>query len=251
VTGIAAFLESFGPEIAAHTWEHVYLTFVSLAIATAIAVPFGIWLTQTRLKRLPPLVLSAFGVVQTIPSLALLALMVAVFILVNRLYGGEQWYLTGGLVPTIGVLPALVALVLYALFPILRNTYTGIRQVDPATVEVAVGLGMTRTQVLGKVQLPLALPFIMAGLRIATVWTIGIATLCGLVGAGGLGDLIMKGLRSNRLDYLAAGTLPAAALALVFDGIMGGVERWLTPPGLRVREDATPDGLAAGDNRVV
>jgi len=244
VTAVGAFLRGFGPEIAAHTWEHVYLTVVSLVLAAALAVPLGIWLTQTRLRRLPPLVLSAAGVVQTIPSLALLALMVAAFIVVNRLYGGPEWYRAGGILPTIGVLPAVVALVLYAVFPILRNTYTGIRQVDPATVEVAVGLGMTPRQVLAKVQLPLALPFIMAGLRIATVWTIGIATLCGLVGAGGLGDLIMRGLRSNRLDYLIAGTLPAAALALIFDGLMAAVERWLTPPGLRAAA-AGPD-LAGG-----
>jgi len=246
VTALAGFLERFGPEIAVHTWEHVYLTVVSLALAAALAVPLGVWLTQTRRRRVPPLVLGAAGVVQTIPSLALLALMVAVFIVVNRVYGGPEWYRTGGIVPTIGVLPAVVALVLYAVFPILRNTYTGIRQVDPATVEVAVGLGMTRAQVLGKVQLPLALPFIMAGLRIATVWTIGIATLSGLVGAGGLGDLIMKGLRSNRLDYLAAGTLPAAALALAFDALMGGVERWLTPPGLRAAAPAAAAGEPEG-----
>jgi osmoprotectant transport system permease protein len=233
MTGGLSFLERFGPEIAAHTFEHVYLTFVSLAAAVAVAIPLGIYLTRTRWPRLAASVMSAAGIVQTIPSLALLALMVTFFMLVNRLYGGPEWYREGGILPTIGVLPAVLALVLYALLPILRNTYTGIRQVDPDTVEVARGMGMTPRQVLGRVELPLALPFIIAGIRIATVWTIGIATLCGLVGAGGLGDLIMKGLRSNRLDYLVAGTIPAALLALVFDSLMAFIERWLSPPGLR------------------
>jgi osmoprotectant transport system permease protein len=227
------FFEKLGVEILIHTYEHVYLTLISLVIAATAAVPLGIQLARTKHRRIASSVIAAVNAVQTVPSLALLALIVAVFVLINRIIGGPEWYLSGGVLPTIGVLPAIVALVLYALLPILRNTYTGMRQVDASVREVAQGMGMTPRQVLTRVELPLALPVIMAGLRISMVWTIGIATLCGLVGAGGLGDLIMIGLRSNRLDYLVAGTLPAAVLALAFDALMGFAERWLTPPALR------------------
>jgi osmoprotectant transport system permease protein len=230
---MAVFFEKLGTDILVHTYEHVYLTLISLFIAAAIAVPLGIQLAHTRRRRMASAVIAAVNTVQTVPSLALLALIVAVFVLINRISGGPEWYLSGGVLPTIGVLPAVFALVLYALLPILRNTYTGIRQVDASIREVARGMGMTPGQVLARVELPLALPVIMAGLRISMVWTIGIATLCGLVGAGGLGDLIMIGLRSNRLDYLLAGTVPAALLALVFDALMGWAERWITPPALR------------------
>jgi osmoprotectant transport system permease protein len=136
--------------------------------------------------------------------------------------------------------------VLYALLPILRNTYTGIRQVDPSVIEVAAGMGMRRRQILLQVELPLSLPVIMAGLRIATVWTIGVATLCGLIGAGGLGELIFRGLRSlpRTADYLVAGTVPAALLALGADTALGALERWLTPPGLRPETQTEKQGSA-------
>jgi osmoprotectant transport system permease protein len=163
------------------------------------------------------------GAIQTIPSLALIAFIVVVFAVIK--------------LPTIGTIPAMVALVMYALLPILRNTYTGIRQVDDSIIEVAVGMGMKSRQILFAVELPLALPVIMAGIRISTVWTIGVAALCGLIGAGGLGDLIIKGLRSIRSDYLLAGTVPAAMLALLFDWLLGLVEKWLTPEGLRLEQD--------------
>jgi osmoprotectant transport system permease protein len=142
---------------------------------------------------------------------------------------------------TIGLLPGLVALVLYALLPILRNTYTGIRQVDPAVIEVATAMGMKPREILLKVEMPLSLPVIMAGIRISTVWTIGIATLCGLIGAGGLGELIFRGLRSlpRTADYLVAGTVPAAALALLSDTVLGRVEHWLTPEGMRMESETS------------
>lgn len=229
---VVEFFHKFGFEVLSHTYEHVYLTLISLIIAATIALPLGIHMARTRSQKLTSAVMSTVNLIQTIPSLALLALIVASFVLINRVAGGAQWYRAGGILPTIGALPAIVALVLYALLPILRNTYTGIKQVDPSVKEVAIGMGMTQRQVLTKVELPLALPIIMTGIRIATVWTIGIATLCGLVGAGGLGDLIMIGLRSNRLDYLIAGTIPAAGLALVFDGLMSLLERWISPPAL-------------------
>lgn len=209
------FLHKLGPEIIRRTGEHVYLTLLSLLIATAVALPLGIILAQTRRVRLADMVMSAAGVIQTIPSLALLALIVLVFVLIS--------------LPTIGLVPAVVALVLYALLPIMRNTYTGIRQVDPSVIEVATGMGMTPGQILFSVKLPLSLPVIMAGVRIATVWTIGVATLTALIGAGGLGDLIIRGLRSIQMDFLVAGTVPAALLAIVFDSLLARIERWLSP----------------------
>lgn len=219
MNALISFFQKLGPEMLQRTYEHIYLTFLALVIAIVIALPLGIYLTRTRWPRLASVVMGVVGVIQTVPTLALLALVVLIFALIA--------------LPTIGTLPALVALVLYALLPILRNTYTAIRQVDSSIIEVATGMGMTPNQILFSVELPLSLPVIMAGIRISTVWTIGIATLCGLIGAGGLGDLIIKGLRSIQIDYLLAGTLPAAILALIFDGILSRLEKWLTPEGLR------------------
>jgi osmoprotectant transport system permease protein len=216
---LVSFFEKLGGEMLQRTYEHVYLVFLAMVIAIAIALPLGIYLTRSRWPKLASAVMGAAGVVQTVPSLALIAFIVLIFALAA--------------LPTIGTLPALVALVLYALLPILRNTYTSIRQVDPSVIEVATGMGMKPHQILFSIELPLSLPVIMAGIRISTVWTIGIATLCGLIGAGGLGDLIIKGLRSIQMDYLLAGTVPAAALALMFDWILSGLEKWLTPEGLR------------------
>lgn len=216
---LISFLQKLGPEILSRTYEHIYLVFFAMVIATSIALSVGIYLTRCRWPKLVSVIMGIAGTIQTIPSLALIAFIV-VFFAILRL-------------PTIGVVPALIALVLYALLPILRNTYTGIKQVDASTIDVAKGMGMKPHQILFSVELPLSLPVIMAGIRISTVWTIGVATLCGLIGAGGLGDLIIKGLRSIRPDYLLAGTIPAAALALIFDWILGLVEKWLTPEGLR------------------
>lgn len=220
---LQAFFAKHGTTIVEATGEHLLLAGFALAVAIIVAMPIGILLAKLRSQTLASIVLGAAGIIQTIPTLAMVTIMVMLFAKLPLL---DQVGL--------GKPPALVALVLYALLPILRNTYTGIQQVDPSVIEVATGMGMTRGQILMKVELPLALPVIMAGVRIATVWTIGIATLAGLVGAGGLGELIMIGLRSlKHLDYLAAGTFPAAALALVADGVLSLIQRWLTPAGLR------------------
>jgi len=208
-------LLSLGPQIAARAYEHLTLTFLAMLLAVCIAVPSGIYLARTRFKIVSDVVMGVVSLIQPIPSLALVAFTVALFKVLA--------------LPTIGLLPGLVALVAYALLPILRNTYTGLRQVPAAVTEVAVGMGMTPWQVLVKVELPLALPVIMAGIRISTVWTIGVATLVSLVGAGGLGDLIFKGLRSYHMDLVLAGAAPAAALALVLDWTLGFAEKWLSP----------------------
>jgi len=215
------FFSQYGGEILQSTREHMVLTLVAMIIACVIAVPLGIALARCSCKILVNLVMGLVSIIQPIPSLALVALTVVLFYLINEFLGSR-------VLATLGTGPALVALVAYALLPILRNTYTGIRQIDPAIVEVATGMGMTRRQILFSVQLPLALPFIMAGVRISTVWTIGVATLVSLVGAGGLGDLIFRGLSNYRIELILAGAVPAAVLALIFDWLLAGLENWLT-----------------------
>ncbi|MFW6153607.1 MAG: ABC transporter permease [Planctomycetota bacterium] len=218
------FFSAYGREILQSTHEHMILTIVAMLIACAVAIPAGILLARCRSQMLVNIAMGAVNVIQPIPSLALVALTVVCFYLINTL-------LDARVLATLGTAPALVALVAYALLPILRNTFTGIRQVDPAVVEVATGMGMTAGQILFSVQLPLALPFIMAGVRISTVWTIGVATLVSMVGAGGLGDLIFRGLSNYRIDLILAGAAPAAALALILDWLLGWLEKWLSPSG--------------------
>ena len=186
------------------TVQHLWLTGVAMLLAILFAVPLGVLLT-----RLPPLsgpVLGVAGVLQTVPSLALLAFMIPI----------------PGL--GLGVRSAIAALFLYALLPILRNTYTGIRDVDPDVVEAAVGLGLTRGQVLRLVELPLAFRTIMAGIRTAAVISIGVATLAAFIGAGGLGDPIVTGLQLNDTSLILSGALPAALLAILVDWLLGLVE---------------------------
>ena len=214
---MTAFLREYGREILALSLDHLLLTGATMLVACVVAVPAGVVLTRLRSRRLASAILGVVSIVQPVPSLALVALAAVLFLSLG--------------LPTIGILPGLVALVAYALLPILRNTYTGIQQVDPNVVEVAVGMGMTRRQVLFLVELPLALPVIMAGIRIATVWTIGVATLVSLIGADSLGTPIFRGLSRGRVELILAGALPAVALALGFDWLLGCVERWLTPAG--------------------
>ena len=179
-------------------FEHIQISFIALFIAILIAVPLGIALTKT--KRLSEIVMNIAAVLQTIPSLALLGLMIPVF--------------------GIGKVPAIIALVIYALLPILRNTYTGIKEVDPSLTEAAKGIGMKPMRRLTKVELPIAMPVIMAGIRTAMVLIIGTATLAALIGAGGLGDLILLGIDRNNTALILIGAIPAALLAILFDFIL-------------------------------
>ncbi|HXJ35932.1 MAG TPA: ABC transporter permease [Candidatus Eisenbacteria bacterium] len=197
-------------EIAQATAQHVVLVVVSVALATALAVPLGILLT--RRPAWQRLVLGAANVVQTIPSLALFGLLIPL-----PFFG-------------IGTRTALVALTLYAILPILRNTVVGIAGVDPAIREAAVGMGMTSTQLLRRVELPLATSVILAGVRTATVIGVGLATIAAPIGAGGLGVLVFSGLASLDNRRLLAGAVPAALLALGADALLGGVERRLRWP---------------------
>jgi osmoprotectant transport system permease protein len=172
----------------------------------AVGVPLGILMTRRR--RLARPVLAAAGLLQTIPSLALFG-----FLIPMPFIGG------------IGARTAIAALVVYALLPILRNTYTGIRSVDPAIIEAATGIGMTPRQRLRSVELPLALPVVLAGVRIATVVSIGLATIAAAIGAGGLGVLIYRGVAIVDHRLILAGAVPAALLALAADAGLGAVEK--------------------------
>ncbi|BGE83117.1 ABC transporter permease/substrate-binding protein [Staphylococcus petrasii] len=183
--------------------EHIQISFIALFIAILIAVPLGIALTKT--KRLSEIVMNIAAVLQTIPSLALLGLMIPIF--------------------GIGRVPAIIALVVYALLPILRNTYTGIQEVDPSLIEAAKGIGMKPMRRLTKVELPIAMPVIMAGIRTAMVLIIGTATLAALIGAGGLGDLILLGIDRNNTSLILIGAIPAALLAIIFDLVLRFMEK--------------------------
>ena len=187
---------------------HLFLSIAALAVGTATSVPLGI--LAARSERLRRWALLGAGTVQTIPTLALLALMVPLF-------GGQ-----------IGFLPAFVALVLYSVLPVLRNTVTGIAGIEPGLVRAARGLGMSEGQVLRRVRLPLAAPVIVAGIRTATVWVVGMATIATLVGAPSLGNFIFTGLQTRNHASTLVGCVAAALLALVLDGLIGTAERALT-----------------------
>jgi osmoprotectant transport system permease protein len=185
---------------------HLALTLIALSLGIAISVPLGVWASHSRLVRRP--LLLTVSILQTIPSIAILALMVA-------LLGGR-----------IGLLPAIIALVLYCMLPIVRNTVTGLENVSEEVVEAARGIGMSARQILLRVRLPLALPVIIAGIRTAAVWTVGLATLSTLVGATSFGNYIFTGLQTRNLLAVTVGSVAAALMAVVLDSIIAGIE-WL------------------------
>ena len=201
-----SFLSQYGSEIAELTLEHLWLTAAAMLFAVLIAIPAGIWLTRSPRWARP--VIAVANILQTIPSLAMFGFLLPLPWL------GER-----------AARIAIVALTAYALLPILRNTYAGIRGIDPAIIEVARALGLTGAQRLFKVELPLAASFILAGLRTATVTCVGIATIAAAVGAGGLGELIFRGVASVDNRLVLAGAIPAAGLALVADGVLGIFEK--------------------------
>ncbi|MFJ5763818.1 osmoprotectant update ABC transporter permease/substrate-binding subunit OpuFB [Lysinibacillus sp. NPDC093210] len=182
--------------------EHVQISFIALFFAVIIAIPLGIYLTNK--KKIAESVIGISAALQTIPSLALLGLLIPLL--------------------GIGKTPAIIALVVYALLPILRNTFTGINEVDPSLKEAAMAMGMNTTRRLVKVELPLAMPVIMAGIRTAMVLIVGTATLAALIGAGGLGDIILLGIDRNNTSLIILGAVPAAILALVFDYLLKKLE---------------------------
>jgi osmoprotectant transport system permease protein len=195
-------------EIAGATADHMVLVGVSMLIVILIGVPLGMLIVHNR--RLRVVALGAASVLQTIPSLALFG-----FLIPLPFLGG------------IGRRTAIVALVLYALLPILRNTFVGLTGIDPAILEAAEAMGMTEAQILWRVRLPLALSVIMAGIRTATVITIGVATIAAAIGAGGLGTFIFRGVAMVDDAVILAGAIPAALLALLADGALGLLEKRL------------------------
>ena len=212
MSGLRTFFAQHGWEIGRLTLEHLWLTGSAMAFAVGIGVPLGIVLTRKRVLARP--VLTVANVIQTVPSLALFGLLLPV--------------------PWLGANAARLAILAlsgYALLPILRNTYVGIDGIDPALKDVARALGMTDMQRLRKVELPLAASFILAGVRTATVICVGIATIAAAIGAGGLGELIFRGVASVDNRLVLAGAVPAALLALGADTVLGWVERRLSVKG--------------------
>jgi osmoprotectant transport system permease protein len=189
--------------------EHLQLVFYSLTVALVVGIPVGIIISRYTKLAVP--IISITGILDTVPSLAILAV----------------------LIPFVGIgkPPAIIALFLYSLMPIIRNTYVGIKGVDPAIIEAARGMGMTETQMLLKVRLPLALPVIMAGIRTAATFNVGISTLAAVVGAGGLGTFIWTGLMLMDYQLMLTGALATSILAIVIDIVLGLVERGLAKRG--------------------
>ncbi|GAB6926133.1 ABC transporter permease [Paenibacillus sp. JCM 10914] len=205
-------LNSRGDDLIKSLGVHIQLVFISMLLAVIIGIAFGILIA--RVKSLKGVTLGTAGILQTIPSLAMLGFMIPLF--------------------GIGMKTAIAALFLYSLLPIIRNTYAGITEVDKSVVEAARGMGMKSRQILFKVQLPLAMNVIMAGIRTAAVINVGTATLAAFIGAGGLGEFIFLGIQRNIDALILMGAIPAAILALVIDYLLGLLEKATTPKGLKV-----------------
>lgn len=199
------------PKILEKTLEHIELSLISVLIACLIAIPAGIYLTTH--KKLANGIITVVSVIQTIPSLALFGFMIPFL--------------------GIGTKPALIALTLYALLPLLQNTYTGVLSVSPALIEAGTGMGMTRWQILRMVQLPIARSFIMAGIRLVAVQTISLATIATYIAAGGLGDIITRGIAMINTAVILEGAIPVSLLVIIVNTLLLGLNRWLTPKGLR------------------
>lgn len=198
-----SFMKEQSGKILDQLLQHIGLTFISLFIAVIIGVPVGILIARNKKFSAP--VLGFTGILQTIPSIALLGFMIPLL--------------------GIGPVPAIVALFLYALLPIVRNTFTGITGVDATVIESAKGMGMSQGQILRKVELPLSMPVILAGIRTATVINVGVATLASYIGAGGLGEFIFGGIALNNTNMILAGAIPAALLAIIFDFILSKIQK--------------------------
>lgn len=206
-----SFLNEYGSDLLLKTWEQLYISLIALSLGIIVAVPLGIALT--RFPRTAKVTISICSMLQTVPSLALLALMIPIF--------------------GIGKFPAIVALFIYSLLPILRNTCIGMEGVDPTLIDSAKGMGMTAWQIMIKVMLPQALPVIMAGIRLSAVYLIAWTTLASYIGAGGLGDFIFNGLNLYQPELIIGGTIPVSLLALLTDFLLSHLEKKLTPVNLR------------------
>lgn len=206
------------PAIGARTLEHLSIVGVAVMVAIATGVALGVFIA--RRPRLAPTVLSVGAIVITVPSIALFGMLIPVLSTIGQ---------------GIGWLPAVIAVYMYSMVPIVRNTYTALNGLDPALSDAATGMGMDSAQRLWRVELPNALPVIMAGVRIAVVMNIGIAAVAAYIGAGGLGTFISRGITQTDIRQLLTGAVSISALAIVADYGLMLVQRALTPPGLRVQ----------------
>lgn len=210
--GIVNYLSENSGTVAFATWQHFYLFFISMVISTIIGVALSILITSEGKEKLGYFLLTVTGAAQAVPSVAVVAL---VFIFVG-----------------IGAKPAIISLVIYSLVPIVFNATSGILNVPPGTIEAAKGMGMTNTQILWKVKVPLAMTIIMSGVRSAATINIGTATVAAIIGGGGLGDIIFTGLKLNKPALIIVGAGLSALLAIVMDNVFLLVEKAVTPKGL-------------------
>ncbi|MBP1968329.1 osmoprotectant transport system permease protein [Virgibacillus natechei] len=205
------FFSTHGMDLLIKTGEHLYISAAAIILGILVAIPLGIILT--RIPTYADRLISFIGILQTIPSLAILAFFIPLL--------------------GVGKFPAIIALFFYSVLPILRNTYTGVQGVNKNVLEAGKGMGMNTRESIFKIELPLALPVIMAGIRLATVYLIGWATLAAFIGGGGLGDFIFDGMNLYQPSLIIAGTVPATILALLADRMISSIERKLTPEGLK------------------
>ncbi|WP_125772241.1 ABC transporter permease [Companilactobacillus furfuricola] len=201
------FLNQHGSELIIKTWEQIYIAGFAILLGVIVAIPLGVLLTC--FPKTAKYVMSITSMLQTIPSLALLALMIPIF--------------------GIGKLPSIVALFIYSLLPILRNTYIGMAKVNRNLVDAAKGMGMTTMQSILKVEIPMAMPIIMSGVRLSTIYVISWSTLASYIGAGGLGDFIFNGLNLYNPSLIIGGTIPVTILAILADYLLGKLEKRITP----------------------
>ena len=204
---MSEFLAQYGGELLIKTWEQIYISAIALCLGIIVAVPIGVALT--RFPKLAKIFIGIASILQTIPSLALLAIMIPFF--------------------GIGRTPAIIALFVYSLVPIMRNTYIGMNNVDPILKDSAKGMGMIPIQSIFQVELPFAVPVIMTGIRLSAIYVIAWATLASYIGAGGLGDLIFSGLSLFQPSLIIGGTIPVILLSLIVDYLLGRLENYLTP----------------------
>jgi osmoprotectant transport system permease protein len=207
ITDYLEFWQEKFDSILTYTAEHLLISFVVIVLSIVVTVPLAIYMTKMKSEKLKNLIFNIANIFQTIPTVALLAIMIPLM--------------------GIGFAPAVTALFLYALLPLLRNTYTGIQSIDPSIVEAAKGMGFSTFGRLFKIELPAALPYVMSGIRVTTVYIISWTTLAALIGAGGLGDLILAGIGYNDKHMIFTGTILAIVIALCLDLIMGKFEKKL------------------------
>ncbi|UXR50479.1 ABC transporter permease [Staphylococcus simulans] len=205
------FLQEYGGELIQKTGEHFFISIVALLIAIVVAVPIGVLLAKT--KKAASIVLTTAGVLQTIPTLAVLAIMIPIF--------------------GVGKTPAIIALFVYILLPILNNTVLGVQNINPDVRQAAISMGMTKFQLMKDVEMPLALPLILSGIRLSSVYVISWATLASYVGAGGLGDFVFNGLNLYNPIMIVSAAVLVTALALIVDYVLRAVEKWAVPKGLK------------------